>query len=627
MIEELSPAVRSDPQGPAHPCYFGDPSQAQFGWFHEADRPGRPAVVLCPPYGLETLSAHRTLRTLAQRLADNGFPSLRFDYVATGDSAGADLDDADALPVLSDSIHRAIDAARARFGVAQVVVIGFRLSALLAATVACARDDVCGLVAIAPPPSGRAYIRESRMFGGGAQRADAGYTGLVMPEGFRISEASCASISALKWPTALPAGLRAAFVVDRDDIPAGKACADALGQAGVACRYEVLPGVPGMLATPYEAVIPAQIIDAVIGWINASAAPPQPSERQAAASSGAAATPMAGIAATARLAGHGDGAIVERPVRIGSDPALSGVLSEPANTRASDGEPRQGLLILDRVGTGRMWVHLARRRAQRGDIVVRVNLAGTGDSDLRPGRDDMHMYDEDNASDVATAVAWMRAKLPIDRCAVVGLCAGAYHALNAILLEAPIDAVYSVNQVIYQWVPGMSLDPTKADIGHLILTKNASQSATDIDQWKRLLRGEIDLRRHLGALGQHAMDLLGKAFGPLLRPLGLGRAEDISVAKLRAATSLSTSLRLIFSSDDPGYARLNVRASHILPELCRTGRFSMDVMTDTDHTFTTRESQQRLFDLLDGYLDSSQPVAATRSAAAPSIDIGATRHA
>jgi pimeloyl-ACP methyl ester carboxylesterase len=363
--------------------------------------------------------------------------------------------------------------------------------------------------------------------------------------------------------------------------------------------------------------VPEQIIDAVIGWLDASIGPVQAAPQRISPSN-------AGIATVARLTGHAGGSIVERPVRIGSRPALSGILSEPANVRG--GERRQGLLVLDRVGTGRMWVHLARRRAERGDIVVRVNLPGTGDSELRPGRD-MHMYDEDNASDVATVVAWMRTNLSIDRCAVVGLCAGAYHALNAILLEAPIDTVYSVNQVIYQWLSGMSLDPTKADIGHLILTRNASRSATNFGQWKRLLRGEIDLLRHLGAVGQHAMDLLGKAFGPLLRPLGLGRTEDISVAKLRAATSRNTTLRLIFSSDDPGYARMNVRASHILPELRRTGRFSMDVMTDTDHTFTTRESQRRFFELLDGYLDSSQPIAAKDSSPVPMVGTTVAKHA
>jgi hypothetical protein len=282
------------------------------------------------------------------------------------------------------------------------------------------------------------------------------------------------------------------------------------------------------------------------------------------------------------------------------------------------------LLVLDRVGTGRMWVHLARRRAERGDIVLRVNLAGTGDSEMRPGRDDMHMYDEDSAADIATIVAWMRAELPIDRCSVVGLCAGAYHAVNAILDDVPIDTVYSVNQVIYQWLPGMSLDPTKADFGHLILTKNASRAATSIDQWKRLLRGEIDLKRHAAALGQHAMDLLGKALGASLRRLGLGRADDISIVKLRAATSKNTSLRLVFSGDDPGLARLNLRASHVLPELRRTGRFSMDVMHDTDHTFTTRASQQRLFELIDRYLDANEPKAKSGAA---TLTVAVAKHA
>ena len=616
MSVQRGPAADIGPEHSARAGYFGNPALRQFGWFHDADAGGRPAVVLCPPYGLETLSAHRTLRELALRLAHSGFPALRFDYISTGDSAGGELDDVDAVPVLSESIAHAIDAARSRFGVSQVVLVGVRLSALLAATVAAAREDVRGLVSIAPPSSGRAFIRESRMFGGGVQAADPGYTGLVLPEGFRISAPSCTSISALKWPTAVRESMREAFVADRDDIPAGKACADALTQAGVTCRYEVLPGVPQMLATPYEAQVPRRIVDAVVEWMQALE---QPAARP---STGGGARSENAVAAVAALPGPADCAVVERPVLIGSRPALSGILSEPAATHRC--ARRHGLLVLDRVGTGRMWVHLARRRAERGDVVLRVNLAGTGDSEMRPGRDDMHMYDEESAADIATVVAWMRAELAIDRCSVVGLCAGAYHAVNAILGDVPIDTVYSVNQVIYQWEAGMSLDPTKADFGHLILTKNASRAATNIDQWKRLLRGEIDLRRHAAALGQHAMDWVGKAFGGSLRRLGWGRAEDISVVKLRAATSKNTSLRLIFSDDDPGLARLNLRASHVLPELRRSGRFSMDVMLHTDHTFTTRTSQQRFFELLDRYLDANEPKAKSEAA---TLNVAVVTHA
>ena len=572
--------------------YFGDPSQRQFGWFHGAASPGRPAIVLCPPYGLETLSAHRSLRELAQRLAEAGFPTLRFDYLGTGDSAGDELDHVDAVPVLSASIGHAIDAARAYFGVPQVVLVGVRLSTLLAAATVAARDDTCGFVAIAPPPSGRAFVREARMFGGGVQRGEGEYAGLVLPEGFRISDATCASISALKWPTALPANMRGALVVDRDDIPAALPCADALRGAGIECAYDVLPGVPQMLATPYDALVPTQIVERVIGWLQAQ----QPLEVPFA-------SPRAdSVAESMSLAGSAGQAYTERALVIGNAPRLCGIVSEPAAPTA----PRQALLILDRVGTGRMWVQLARRRAQRGDVTVRMNVAGVGDSDLRPGRDALQVYDEDTVDDIAATVEYMRRELRVERLFVVGLCAGAYHALNTVLKGAPIDTVFSVNQVIYQWIPGMSLDPSKADIGHLVLTKNASRSMRDLGKWKRVLKGDVDVARHLTAFGRHARDLVGRALRPVLVPLGLGPTEDISVDKLRRATSGRTTLRLIFSSDDPGLGRLHVRASHVLPELQRTGRFSMDVMHDTDHTFTTRESQEKFFSLLDSYLDAAR---------------------
>lgn len=590
-MTDAPPAPAASAAAPEVARYFGDPSQRQFGWFHGKAQPGRPAVVLCPPYGLETLSTHRTLRELATRLAAAGFATLRFDYVGTSDSAGDELDHVDAAPVLSASIDRAIDAARAYFGVPQVVLVGFRLSTLFAAATASARADVCQLVAIAPPPGGRAFVREARMFGGGVQRGEGQYAGLVLPEGFRISDATCTSISALKWPAALAASVRAALVVDRDDIPAGMPCAEALRSAGIECDYEVLPGVPQMLATPYDALVPQRIVERVIGWLRAQ--PPLDLPASAASEDG--------VAETMTLHGPNGGTISERALLVGDAPRLCGVVSEPVPAPKA---PRQGLLILDRVGTGRMWVQLARRRAARGDIAVRVNVAGVGDSDLRPGRDALQVYDEDTVDDIAAIVACMRHELRIDRLFIVGLCAGAYHALNAVLKGVPIDTVFSVNQVIYQWIPGMSLDPSKADIGHLVLTKNASRSVRDLDKWKRVLRGDVDVMRHVSALARHAGDIVGRTLRPLLAPLGLGPTEDISVDKLRRATAGRTTLRLIFSSDDPGLGRLNVRASHVLPELHRTGRFSMDVMYDTDHTFTTRESQEQFFALLDGYLDA-----------------------
>ena len=49
-------------------------------------------VVIVPPVGYEYWSSHRTLRTLAERLAGQGCCALRFDFDGTGDSAGDQWD-------------------------------------------------------------------------------------------------------------------------------------------------------------------------------------------------------------------------------------------------------------------------------------------------------------------------------------------------------------------------------------------------------------------------------------------------------------------------------------------------------------------------------------------------------
>jgi len=66
-------------------------------WIGRAERPllswlttpaegtGSVGVVVVPPIGYELWSSHRTLRTLAERLAGQGCSVLRFDFDGTGD--------------------------------------------------------------------------------------------------------------------------------------------------------------------------------------------------------------------------------------------------------------------------------------------------------------------------------------------------------------------------------------------------------------------------------------------------------------------------------------------------------------------------------------------------------------
>lgn len=108
------------------PQLFGDSAAPLYGVLHPSARSGttRVAAVVCAPLGHEYLQAHRVLRKLADEVASRGIPSLRFDYMGTGDSSG----DADAVTLTqlrSDTSH-AIDEVRGLTRARKVVLIALR---------------------------------------------------------------------------------------------------------------------------------------------------------------------------------------------------------------------------------------------------------------------------------------------------------------------------------------------------------------------------------------------------------------------------------------------------------------------------------------------------------------------
>lgn len=106
----------------------------------------------------EYINSHRALRQLAARLAEAGFPVLRFDYYGCGDSAG-EAEQGSITRWLED-ISTAIAELRARAGVSEVCVIGLRLGGTLAALAGSRRRDFESLVLWDPVVSGKGYFKE-----------------------------------------------------------------------------------------------------------------------------------------------------------------------------------------------------------------------------------------------------------------------------------------------------------------------------------------------------------------------------------------------------------------------------------------------------------------------------------
>src|ERR1700689_4000049 len=155
--------------------WFGPDERPLFGWLHVPDDGRvRGAVVLCPPLGLEGVCAHRTLRHMAERLAEARIAALRFDYDGTGDSAGRQ-DDPGRVEAWLTSVRGAVDLVRGA-GAPKVVVVGMRVGATLAGCAVARGGGADGVVLWDPCASGRSYLREQQALGlfslGGEARDD-----------------------------------------------------------------------------------------------------------------------------------------------------------------------------------------------------------------------------------------------------------------------------------------------------------------------------------------------------------------------------------------------------------------------------------------------------------------------
>lgn len=89
-------------------------------------------LVICQPYGMEYMRAHRCLYQIAEAVAETGIPVLRFDYSGTGDSGGT-LDHI-RWDQWQKDLRMAIEFLQHETGVEHVGGLGVRLGGTLVAS-------------------------------------------------------------------------------------------------------------------------------------------------------------------------------------------------------------------------------------------------------------------------------------------------------------------------------------------------------------------------------------------------------------------------------------------------------------------------------------------------------------
>jgi len=575
--------------------FFGRPDAPLFGWLHSPERSQAIGLgmVICNPFGFEEVCAHRSLGQLARVAAESGVATLRFDYAGCGNSSGSEMDP-DTLTRWVASIHQAVDTLKQRSGVQQVVLLGLRLGASLAALAAAERSDVCGIVSIAPVVQGRLYLRELRILAetaaGSASRPVEKQCGLESG-GFLLTQEATDAIGALDLRKMTVKPALNVLLVERDDLPVQPQWAQALDVMGADVRSVQWPGYRAMMVDPQSSVVPSEMIAGIAMELGQWAARLEnaPQVRSPVPESGHMMSSDAYVAHLFR----------ERAVQIDVvDGLLAGILTIPVNGAL----PARGVLLINSgsvhsVGPNRLWVRLARSWASRGVAVLRLDLTGIGDSPVRAGHPENVVYSKAAGNDIAAAVRFMHEQLGVKDCQLLGLCSGAFHGFKAAVKGEPLVSTVLINPLTFFWELGTPLDDGIKDYEVVAQTSTYGRKIFSLEPWRKLLSGQLDLR--------YLLAFAGRKLGALLRPhmeamahlLGIPLKEDLA-RELRLA-SRSGVQHFVFASGEPGIELLRTQGKRSLSQLLSLGRVTIDLVPDADHTFTRLEARDRLVEVLD----------------------------
>ncbi|WP_043287400.1 alpha/beta hydrolase [Paraburkholderia oxyphila] len=608
-----------------------------FGWLHPAG--GHMGVVLCNPFGYDALCTHRGWRKLAERLAAAGMPVLRFDYPGTGDAEGME-DDPGRVEAWLASVGAAVRHLRATTGVTRVALVGLRLGATLAALAAerlrgadASGVDAPGidaLVLLAPPVTGRRYIRELRAHRQGWLSTSAGMGAVPIPDdaayveafGFGMHGDDIAALSAvdLMRDTRFPAAR--VLLLDSSGTNLTASLAAHYTQHGVEVEQGGFEESDRFFLEALYSEEPVEAFSRVSAWLAEDAG-----RAATAATATASATarpafePGAGFASVnpqpyLRLARH---RATERPVRFGH---CFGIHCEPDVPQP--GAPAVLLIntgAAHHIGDGRISVLLARRFAEQGVATLRMDVGGLGDAQPPAPEVTLDMlYSTALRDDAAAGADWLVARGHA-RVVAFGVCGGAFVSLHVCALHPNVVAAYGVNLQKFTW-DGAARSPGEQ---RMVSSRTYLRALFDADKWKRALRGQTGTHplRIAAVLAKRGMRRATLALAHAVeRKTGRPVVANEALALLHEVDAKQVQLRLVYGEFDSGLEEARLQLGASLAALRAVPNVRAMTLPRLDHALFTREARNAVMDDFAGWV-CAELVGESAVAAQRADDVGA----
>ncbi|OZD01884.1 hypothetical protein CH275_18680 [Rhodococcus sp. 06-235-1A] len=495
--------------GGKYQTWFGPSESPLFGTVHVPDGGrARGGVVLCPPLGKEQVDSYRGMTLMAQKLRAQGLLVLRFDYRGTGDSWG-DQDLPGAIGQWQRSIVEAVDYVRG-CGVGEVGLVGLRIGALLACSVAAECGPLAALTLWDPVVRGRSYLHEQRALYSVSVTTDSDADPRVSIIGAVLHPDSAAAFSALDAAkTTTDAPVLVATRAERGDSKPVRRLVDALS----AQEHTLSAHDEFLEPSDFEVIIPAADIAHLATW-TASKFPSRAAHD---------------VEARTRTRSQVDG--IHESIEFLGAQELFAIRS--SSDRCLPGGPTVVFYPTaneHRVGPVRMWVELARLLPRFGVSTVRFDRRGTGESGTVADDELTKLYSPEGNADALTAVE--HAGTDPANIVVTGMCSGSWYSSFA-AREKGTNSAILLNTL--DWTT-RRLEFVKRSSMTKIEPDRTGAALDRLHEWGVKIKARMQSR-----LPYRAWLTLGK--------LGLIQVPEISLLKL-ARKDVSTTVLLSPSDTD-----------------------------------------------------------------------------
>jgi pimeloyl-ACP methyl ester carboxylesterase len=533
--------------------------------------------------------SYRAFRHLALRLAELGFPVLRFDYYGTGNSSG-DPHGPGQVAAWRASIRIAAEELRERSQCDTIAMAGLRLGATLA-EVAATEIPVDTLILWDPCVTGASYVREIKMLsmtsgelsGGPVINQD---TGDIEALGFALTPEMVRDISSIDLLKIDTRPTLRALLLHRVGSSIHDRLASHLRTVGTEVTEHPYKDHETFMVAAIRSQLPKASLHIIQEWL--VSAYPTTAPATALEASSTQAQQLSSF--PTRL--HIDTAIPIHEDAVMLNDKLFGVVTEP-DAAQSDQQTKPAIIFLNtgadhHIGPRRMYVQLARVLAQQGFSILRFDLAGLGDSSSGPNQEDNVSYPENANDDIRAAIDYLRMTRMINQVVLAGMCSGGYHAVHLASTHPEAVGMISINPALY-WKKG---DPTDIEyFEQLLQPQSLTRAAVSSDYWLRLLRRELSI--------VHALRAIIRKGGAILRSKAriLGQ-RDSPVDQFVPLLPPRIDTHLIFAENDFGLLYLQNDLKKLLAVLQARPNFKLTIIQGAGHVFIPLQGQAKLNDTI-----------------------------